>query len=430
MCERLIDIAGLPATDLAARLRNRELRALDVVEQCLERIGERDSSIHAWACMEPQRARERARALDAGPIAGPLHGVPLGVKDIIDTADLPTAYGSPIYAGHRPTADAACVAAARRAGAVVLGKTVTTEFAFLAPAATVNPRNFAHTPGGSSSGSAAAVADGMVPLAFGTQTGGSIVRPASYCGVVGYKPSYGTLPREGVKTFAESLDTVGALARTVADAGLLVGALAGRDDLVCPPRLDRAPRIGACRTHDWAALRPEMQERLDRAAETLARAGARVEWIELPGDFAGLGDAHAAIQAFEAARNLAPERRAHGARLSALLRRQLEEGDAVTPERYTQAQALAAACRARLPDAFAGCDVLLAASATGAAPRGLESTGSPVMNRVWTLLHVPCVGVPAGTGPGELPLGVQVIGREGQDALTLACAEWIHRHLE
>ncbi|HEY8519416.1 MAG TPA: amidase [Gammaproteobacteria bacterium] len=429
MAERSIDIAGLCATELAARLRARELRALDVAERYLDRIREREPSIHAWACIEPDRVRERARALDAGPIAGPLHGVPLGVKDIIDTADLPTAYGSPIYAGHRPAADAACVAAARRAGAVVLGKTVTTEFAFLAPAATVNPHDFAHTPGGSSSGSAAAVADGMVPLAFGTQTGGSIIRPASFCGVVGYKPTFGTLPREGVKMFADSLDTVGVLARTVADAGLLVGALASRGDLVSLPGIEAPPRIGACRTHDWTALSPEMQERLEQAAETLARAGARVEWIELPGDFAGLGDAHAAIQAFEAVRNLARERREHAERLSALLRRQLEEGDAVTPERYARAQSLAAACRAQLPSVFGDCDVLLAASATGEAPRGLASTGSPIMNRVWTLLHVPCVGVPAGTGPSGLPLGLQVIGREGDDARTLACAAWIHCRL-
>src|SRR5512145_1315845 len=226
------DLAHSPATELAAWLRSRQLRAVDVLEAVLGRITAREPAIHAWAFLDPERARHQAQALDAGPVRGPLHGLPIGVKDLMDTADMPTAYGSPIYAGHRPAWDAAVVAAARAAGAIVVGKTVTTEFATFTPAATVNPHDFEHTPGGSSSGSAAAVADGMVPLAFGTQTVGSIIRPASFCGVVGYKPTFGTLSRAGMKMGCDTLDTAGVIARSVADAALLAGASAMRPDLI------------------------------------------------------------------------------------------------------------------------------------------------------------------------------------------------------
>jgi Asp-tRNA(Asn)/Glu-tRNA(Gln) amidotransferase A subunit family amidase len=239
-----------PARGLAASLRARDCSAADVTEACLERIAEREPALHAWACLDPDSARRQARALDAGPIRGPLHGLPLGVKDIFDTVELPTAYGSPAYRDHRPAADAACVALARAAGAVVLGKTATTEFAAYSPSATVNPHNLACSPGGFSSGSAAAVADAMTPLAFGTQTAGSIIRPASFCGVVGYKPTFGMIGRAGVKLLAESLDTVGVFARHVADAALLVGALTARGDLLELPDVSGLLRIGMCRTHE------------------------------------------------------------------------------------------------------------------------------------------------------------------------------------
>jgi len=419
------DLARGSATELAAWLRSRELRAIDLVEACLERIAARDPAIHAWTFLDPERARHQARALDAGPVRGPLHGLPIGVKDLMDTADMPTAYGSSIYAGHRPACDAACVAAARAAGAVVLGKTVTTEFATFTPAATVNPHDFEHTPGGSSSGSAAAVADGMVPLAFGTQTVGSIVRPASYCGVVGYKPSFGMLSRAGVKLLAESLDTVGSIARTVDDAALLVGALAGRGELVALPQVER-PWIGICRTHDWRETQPEVAAAMDAAAKSLSAAGARVSQVELPPAFEPLGDAHGDVMGYELARNLGYEHAHHAARISSRLRELIEAGVRVTAERYDRARELAQLCRSMLPGVLDACHVLLAPSTTGEAPAGLESTGSPVMNRVWTLLHVPCVSVPIATGPNDLPVGLQVIGRIGDDARTLAVAKWIH----
>jgi amidase len=419
----------LGVSELARGLRARELGAADVVEACLERIAAREPAIHAWASIDFDYARSQARSLDAGPIRGPLHGVPVGVKDILDTADLPTEYGSPIYAGCRPRADAACVAAARAAGAIVLGKTATTEFACQSPAATVNPRDAARTPGGSSSGTAAGVADCMMPVGFGTQTAGSIVRPASYCGVVGYKPTFGTLARDGLKLVAESLDTIGVLTRSVADAAFFVGAIAARSVLEDLPPLDGLT-IGFCRTREWSEVDPAVAERLESVAERLAAAGARLTRVELPPEFAALGDAHAVIQAYEGARNLAGELSAHRAELSAPLLEMLEQGARTTAERYAECRRLAAECRARLPAAMAGCHVLLTASATGEAPLGLASTGSPVMNRIWTLLHAPCVNVPATRGPGGLPVGVQIVGRVGDDATALAAAAWIEQRLE
>jgi Asp-tRNA(Asn)/Glu-tRNA(Gln) amidotransferase A subunit family amidase len=424
----MAELNRLSATTLAARLRTREIRAIDVVEDCLARIAAHESAIHAWAFLDPERARGQAHVLDAGPVRGPLHGLPVGVKDIIDTADMPTAYGSAIYTWHRPAWDAAVVAAARAAGAVVLGKTASTEFATFTPTATVNPHGYVHTPGGSSSGSAAAVADEMVPLAFGTQTVGSIIRPASYCGVVGYKPSFGTLSRAGVKPLAESLDTVGAIARTVEDAALFVGALTARPELLSLQEVPRL-RIGMCRTHDWNQTRPEVGQAMEAAARTLSAAGAGVSQVELPNDFAALGEAHGDIFGYEIGRNLAHEHVAHAVRLSTRLRELLDASTLVTAERYDRARVLARSCRIAFTAAMDECHVLIAPSTTGEAPEGLESTGNPVMNRVWTLLHVPCVTIPVARGPSGLPVGLQVIGRFADDARTLATAKWIHERM-
>src|SRR5207248_9308092 len=237
------ELNRLSATAAARKLHAREITAEKLLRHCLERIGEREPVVHAWTFIDAEAAIRHAQKLDAHATTGLLHGLPIAVKDLMDTADMPTAYGSPIYANHRPAADAACVALARAAGAVVVGKTVTTEFATFHPGPTCNPRNPMHTPGGSSSGSAAAVADWMVPLAFGTQTAGSIIRPAAYCGVVGYKPTYGTINRVGTKMISDTLDTLGALARTVADAALFVAALSGRRELVIEAPITAVPRI-------------------------------------------------------------------------------------------------------------------------------------------------------------------------------------------
>ena len=417
----------LSAIEAARRLAAREITAEQMARACLARIEEREAVVGAWIHIDPDAVLAQARQLDAGPVRGPLHGLPLGVKDLIDTADLPTAYGSPVYAGHRPRADAACVALARAAGALVLGKTVTTEFAWFHPGKTANPRNPSHTPGGSSSGSAAAVADCMVPLAYGTQTAGSIIRPASYCGIVGYKPTHGTLPRAGIKPLSDSLDTLGTLTRTVADAALLVGAVSGRDLL--PRPLAQPPRIGLCRTYEWSAAQPETVAAIENAGAVLARAGAKVKEISLPQDFAKIAQAQIDIMNYESYAALACERLQHYAGLSDKLKQLLKNAQQCDAARYDAAQVLVESCRGRLEDVFADLDVLLVPSAPGEAPAGLAATGDPIFCRVWTVLHVPAINLPCGFGPQGLPLGVQIIGRRGDDARALAVADWAHPRL-
>jgi len=400
--------------------------ALEMVEDCLARIG--GDPIHAWAALDPEYARRQARALDAGPARGPLHGIPVGVKDIFDTADLPTAYGSPIYAGHRPAWDAACVAAARAAGAIVLGKTVTTEFATMVPARTVHPRNAKHTPGGSSSGSAAAVAAGMVRFAYGTQTVGSTIRPAAYCGVVGYKPSFGMISRSGMKMGAESLDTVGIIARSVADAALLGSASAMRPDLAKLELLGN-PKLGVCRSPNWGHMSREGADAFEAAVRRLGQAGAKIVDAELPASFGWLDAAAQRILVYEMARGLAHEIAHHRARVSPMLLERVDAGEAMPYPEYAKAIAYAADSRRQLADHLRDVDAIVTPSATGEAPLGLESTGNTAMSRLWTLLYGPCVTVPAGEGPAGMPLGIQLVGLPGADARTLAVAAWAEQVL-
>lgn len=419
----------LSATAAARKLAAREITAVALLEDCLERIAARESVVRAWAFLDADAARRRARELDARAPAGLLHGLPIGVKDLFDTADMPSCYGSPIYAGHRPAADAACVASARAAGAIVVGKTVTTEFATFHPGPTRNPRSPLHTPGGSSSGSAAAVADWMVPLAFGSQTAGSIVRPAAYCGVVGYKPTFGTVNRVGVRMISDTLDTVGALARGVPDVALFVAALTDRPELVIERRLADAPRVGLCRTHEWQRAQPETVAAFEDAARSLGDAGASLRDVVLPPRFAELVDAQIAIMVHEVARSLSYERLVHREKLSDEMIAMIAAGLAVSSARYDAARALALESRAALADVFADVDVLLAPSTVGAAPHGIAATGDPLFNRMWTLLHTPCVQLPCASGPGGLPVGITIVGPIGGDRATLLAADWIHARL-
>jgi len=420
------ELNRLTATAAAKKLAAREVSAVALLSDCLERITEREPTVHAWAHVDAEAALRRARALDAGSSAGPLHGLPIAVKDVLDTFDMPTSYGSPIYAGHRPAADASCVALARAAGAIVVGKTVTTEFATFHPGPTCNPRNPLHTPGGSSSGSAAAVADWMVPLAFGTQTAGSIIRPAAFCGVVGYKPTYGTINRVGAKMISDTLDTLGVLARSVPDAALFVAALASRHELAIDDAAPAdAPRVGLCRTFEWGRAQAETMAAFDDAGRRLAAAGASVREVTLPEPFSGLAEAQTSIMVAEVARCLAHEWLAHRADLSREMVAMIEAGIAVTAERYDAARSLAQIARRMLPQAFGDCDVLVAPSAIGEAPIGIQATGDPLFNRIWTLLRTPCVHVPCALGSHGLPLGVSVVGPPHADRATLLAAHWV-----
>lgn len=423
------DLNLLSATEAARLVATRQITAEELVRSCLERIRERDGEVQAWVHCDPDAALAQARAVDQAQTRGVLAGVPVGFKDVIDTADMPTQYNSPIYRGYRPRADAACAAMVRRAGGIVLGKTVTTEFASRTPGPTRNPHNLAHTPGGSSSGSAAAVADFMVPLAFGTQTGGSNIRPAAYCGIVGYKPSFGTINRAGLKQFAESLDTIGVMARTIADCALLVHAVSARPLPDLDAKLARAPRVGFCRTSRWNDAAPATHAVLEETASALARQGAAVRDFALHEEFDRLYDEQVLIMNFEGARALAYERFTHPELLSDHLRETLQQHWAMPREPYDTAMRHAAQCRQILTGLFSEFDVLLTPSTPGEAPLGIGSTGTSLFNRIWTLLGVPCVTVPAGHGPQGLPLGVQLVGCYDQDERLLQCAEWVRQAL-
>ena len=419
----------LTAAAAARRIARGEITSEALVAACLERIAAREREVHAWAFLDIGRALEQARALDREPPRSVLHGVPFGIKDVIDTAELPTEYNSPIYRGHQPKWDAACVAQLRQAGCVILGKTVTTEFANNHPSQTRNPHNLAHTPGGSSSGSAASVADRMTPLALGTQTGGSTIRPAAYCGVVGYKPSFNTINRAGLKFVAESLDTIGILARSAEDAALSLQVLSGRAAPDFTQRSTKTPRVALCRTPRWSDADTASRAALERVASRLATAGARIDDFELPAGCARLFDEHEKIMGYESARALAWEYLNYPDAISTSLRPRLEAGWQVPREAYDAARVLARECRRALADQMRDYDFLLTPSAPGEAPHDLNTTGSSVFNRVWTLFGVPCVTLPCETGPHGLPLGVQLVGDFDADVELLAWAHWTEQHI-
>ena len=417
-------VEELGAAAAIALLQRGAITSEALVRACLDRIAREEPRLHAWAWLDPERALAAARAVDARGRPPPLHGLPVGVKDIIDTADAPTECGTPLYRGRRPTRDAACVTALRSAGGVVLGKTVTTELAFFAPGPTCNPRNPAHTPGGSSSGSAAAVAGWQVPAALGTQTAGSIIRPAAYCGVVGFKPSHGLLSLEGIHPFAPSLDTLGVLVREVADVAPMLAAL-GAPVQVHP--LAQPPRLGLWRSAQWPRATPAMQDRLEEAAGRLARAGASIREVASLPDEAQLVEDQALIMAAEAVHSFGALR--PGAGLSLQLTGLLDRGAAARPEAVQAARARAGQARTAMAGVLAGLDALLTPSAPGEAPEGLASTGDPIFNRVVTLLGFPAVSLPAGTGPAGLPLGMQLVGAPGGEAALLAVAAWAEPRL-
>ena len=432
---------ALPATDAARLIREGTISSEQYVAACLARVRETDARIEAWAFLDPDHALAQARAADerrlSGQPIGPLHGVPIGVKDIIDTADMPTENGSPLHAGRTPSRDAAVVALLRAAGAVIMGKTVTTEFACGASGKTRNPHDPAYSPGGSSSGSAAAVAAGMVPLALGSQTGGSTVRPASYCGVYGLKPTRGLIPRRGMSRVSQTLDTVGLFARTLDDVALLLESCVAHDEgefessprAHAPYRAVAAeeppipPMFGFVRTPHWNRLDADANEAF---AELVERLGDRVEEVEVTGAIERAWEWHSLIMEAEVAVSLAREWDKGRARLSDRLRGRIERGRGHSAAAYLEALAQIP----RLNEGFGELfeqkyDALLTPAATGIAPPGLASTGDPVFCSLWTLCGLPALSVPLMSGANGLPLGAQLVASRHNDGRLLRTARWL-----
>ena len=418
----------LTAAAAAARIREKTLTSETLVRSCLERIAERDAEVRAWAHVDPAYALAQARELDKRPSAGPLHGLPFGVKDVIDTIDMPTTQNSPLYQNHRPARDAGCVTVVRQCGALILGKTDTVEFAAGGrKALTRNPRNLAHTPGGSSSGSGAAVADCMVPLAFGTQTGGSLIRPAGFNGIYALKPTWGAVSREGVKLFSASCDTVGWYGRCVADLALVADAFRLRDLAAQNPVGIRGLRVAVCKTPYWNKAQPAARDALATAAQRLQEAGAHVQELELAARFGALFDAQRLLSRGEGGAVFLPEWLMHGDRLHEEFRRMAGGDYAISGAMMVEAYDLIAECARTFDAMFAGFDVVVTPSTPGEAPEGLQSTGDQVFNSMWTAMHVPCLAIPCIDGPQGLPVGVQIVGPRYSDARLISIAAAIDR---
>jgi Asp-tRNA(Asn)/Glu-tRNA(Gln) amidotransferase A subunit family amidase len=405
--------------ELQRRIDSGELSPDAAIARSCDAIDAQDKTIGSFVCRS-----EKPRAAGAGR----LRGIAVGIKDIIDTSEFPTEMGSTIYRGWQPRADASVVMMLKQAGATIIGKTTTTAFAANDPTATLNPRNHDHTPGGSSSGSAAAVAAGMIPLALGTQTGGSVIRPASFCGVAAIKPSFHLLPKVGVKCFSWTLDTVGLFAAGVADLAHGLAAMTNRVELL-PGAAITSPRIGVVMQEFAGEPESAGAEAMRIAAAAAERAGASVRALRLPEIVAEAWRIHPTIQDFEAHHSFAWEYRENYDAMPPLLRGRLDESRDITPAAYDAARAVAIRARAALAQVFEAVDILLTLSAPGAAPKGLSSTGDPRYNRLWTLMGNPCVNVPAHVAEVGLPVGVQVIAGYGDDARALAAARFVEEAL-
>lgn len=416
-------LARLSATEAAAGISSGALTATDLAEACIARTLDRDASVHAWTTFEPEMVRAQAATRDTEPQLGPLHGVPVGIKDILFTQDLPTTYNSPHFQDHHPNMDAACVAMLKAAGAVIYGKNDTVEFAVNGRrAATRNPHDLARTPGGSSSGSAAAVADYQVPLSIGTQTGGSVIRPASYCGVWGIKPTWNAVSAEGMKICAPSIDTLGWYGRSGADIALLCDVFGIADDEPVAFTALEQVRIAICRSPVFDQAGQPTRDALDLCAQTLRAQGAEVAILDLPEAFDGLTAAHKVVMQSEMRSTFRPEFIALGEALYPELVATIRNDANFTRADLTAAYNLAADCRARFDDLADDFDAVLTPSVAGEAPVGLENTGAATFNRIWTLLHTPCVNVPATTGPSGMPVGVTLTGPRFTDRRVLATA--------
>lgn len=435
----------LTATRIVALLGAGEASPEDIVRLHLEQAGRCEPDVQAFEALDPDYALGQARDLiarrRAGAPAGPLFGVPVGVKDVFDTADLPTGYGSALHAGHRPVRDSTAVARLRSADGIVLGKTVTTEFAYYTPGKTRNPHDPARTPGGSSSGSAAAVAAGMVPVALGTQTNGSVIRPASFCGVYGFKPSHGLISRRGVLCLSRRLDHVGVFATTLDDVALMCDVLAGHDpededtrpralpDFTTAARAEPPlpPRFAMLRTPFWSRADETTRQAFDELADLL---GEQCAQVELPDWAAAIADRQQTLMAVDMAFNLATDLRRGGDVLSERLHAQLAAGREVPALDYLQAQAFADRLGNALAEIFEEFDAIITPASPGVAPRGLQATGDPVFCSMASMTGVPALSMPLMTGEDDMPLGVQLIGARGDDARLLRTARALLRHIE
>ncbi|WP_072387780.1 amidase [Hyphomicrobium sp. CS1BSMeth3] len=436
-------LADLSVAEAAAAIREGRVTAVELTEDCLSRVREVDGQVQAWAFLDPDHALRQAQAADdqrmAGRALGPLHGVPLGIKDIFDTSDYPTEFGSALWRGRTPRHDAAAVARLRAAGAVILGKTVTTEYAYYHPGKTRNPHDPARTPGGSSSGSAAAVAAGMVPAAIGSQTNGSVIRPAAFCGVVGYKPTHGLIPRSGALLLSRALDHVGVFARSIVDAALIADVLAGHDEEdpdtrpIAAPQLAMTaagepplpPRFAFVKGPAWKAAEPVLDEAF---AELVAALGETIQPVDLGTAFDRAIDFHGIVMATDMAHNFRRDLAKGGDALSPQLRELLTRGQQHTAFDYLEATTAAETFNRLLDDLFNEYDAILTASAPGEAPIG-TATGNPIFCSLWTYLGTPAVSLPLLEGPNGMPIGVQLVGRRGNDARLLRTARWLSRHL-
>jgi amidase len=403
---------------------------VEVADAALARVRETEALIHAFAHLDEARVRRAAERAATLPSSLPLRGVGIGIKDIIDTAGLPTELGSPIHAGRRPSTSAACVERLEAAGGYVFGKTVTTAFAFVDPGPTRNPWNPAHTPGGSSSGSAAAVAAGQIPAALGTQTNGSVIRPAAFCGVVGFKPTHGLLPFAGAHVFSATFDTLGTFTRTVADAALLAGTLASpqrlRVEIDVPAR---APHVALLSAYPWSDIAPDAADALTAAAVALRSAGATVTAVGYPAAWRDAHRVHRTIMLYEGARALAAVQAAHRDQLSPLTNAALDEGHAIGETDYRAALAARTQAMAYFSDWMAPYDAVLSPPANGAAPAGLASTGDPGCCTLWSLTGFPAINLPIALSAARLPLGMQMAARAGADDALLGVAAWCESRL-
>ena len=436
----LVDVTSLTAAQALAAIREGRLSAEELVSGCLARIRADEPRVLAWAFIDETRALEQARNVDRvrreGHAMGPLHGLPVGIKDIIDTADMPTEDGTVLHAGRRPEYDAAVVDRLRSAGAIILGKTVTTELATYAPGRTRNPVNPGHTPGGSSSGSAAAVAAQMVPVALGTQTNGSVIRPAAFCGVYGYKPTFGLVPRHGILAQSRPLDQVGFLARTVEDLAIIAEPMIGHDERdpdtrpIARPHLREVamqepplpPVLAFTKTPNWGDAEVQTRQAFDEVAEAL---GEQVVRFSVPPMFGDAWQWHATIMEADLARNFHEEYERGRGQLSDSLRGQIERGRRVTAVDYNNAVARIQSTSAAFEEVFDRCDAILTAAAPGPAPHGLDSTGSPAFCTLWTFAGMPAVTLPLLRADNDMPMGIQLVGRRGDDARLLRTARWL-----